>query len=174
MGTIGFFQIRASVFAKFMPTQSAGSSPGPTVTAIASILGGLIVGINFRNCSKSSGSLSKIEFRIWMLKVEMVDLDSFKKLDSSRTFFKIGIKFFECSRFARVGNTPPYFLWILICERSAFPKILNSTAAPFGVAVETSFVSIILIAVSSQLVSMLSIFIVGVAGIEPAAFTMSM
>jgi len=47
-----------------MPTQSAGSKPGPIVTAIASILGGLIVGINFKNCSKSSGSLSKTEFKI--------------------------------------------------------------------------------------------------------------
>jgi len=46
--------------AKFSPTQRAGSSPGPYVTAIASIFGFCIVGINFKNCSSNSGSLSRI------------------------------------------------------------------------------------------------------------------
>ncbi len=106
--------------AKTIPVQRAGSSPGPVVTAIASIL--FLISFSFI-------------------------------LASLKTFSKTRGRFLMCSLFASAGKTPPYSLCMSICEETSFASILNFIFLSFSVTF------IIAIAVSSQEVSIASIFI---------------
>ena len=154
-GTIGIFQYVLNAFAKLIPTQSAGSSPGPTVTAITSISGFFISEILFIKFSKRYSSLSSI---FCILFISLVDslllvgniLCNFASLSD---FSKTLIIFFPCSLLAIIGNTPPYCVWSAICEETSFPSILNFIFLP------SLFASIIDIAVSSQEVSIAKILI---------------
>ena len=143
----------ASALAKLMPTQSAGSSPGPTVTAIVSMAGGSHSETNSKNASVRPGSRANISEILVRVSSEITCASSCKSSASSSAASRIGTRFFACSRFARAGKTPPYSLCISTCERSAFPSTRN--CAVFS----SPSTSTIAIAVSSQLVSIARIFI---------------
>ena len=68
-GIMGTFHTSASALAKLIPTQSAGSSPGPCVTAITSTRGFLSSEFLSKIVSTIPGSRSKIEVRSLILEV---------------------------------------------------------------------------------------------------------
>ncbi len=117
VGMSGISHRYESVLAKFTPTQSAGSRPGPWVTAIASIAGRSRGTMCCSNCSNNPASWLNIVrmFSSLSLSKGRKDVrtsfelhpDILTSLAPSKHSRKRGTMFFTCSLFAKAGNTPP-------------------------------------------------------------------
>ena len=46
----------------------------------------------------------------------------------------IGMRFFRCSRDASSGTTPPYFLWMSICEETMLDRTMSSLSTAAAVS----------------------------------------
>src|ERR1035437_574042 len=121
-----------------MPVQSDISSPGPEVTAITSM-----------------GGLSILPF---LKPLSFTRRGAGVKLACFKQVSRIIGKFLICSRLASAGKTPPYGIWIFICEFELFANTLKLALCM------PPLTSNMLIAVSSQLVSMLKILMCAVQG----------
>src|SRR3989338_1140371 len=159
----GLFQISERAFAKFTPTKRAGASPGPYVTAMASILGTEMFKTLFLIRLRSSGSRSRIELRIMNLELltlffpgSVFLLSNSKNPASRNAFNNTGTRFLWCSRFASAGTTPPNFLWRATCEETTEERTRKDLDIP------KPFTSSTAMAVSSQLVSIASIFVIAI------------